>query len=218
MENDLRKEILDLSGFSEPYSLWNSMLVDSGLSTSVINAIFTNYSDIVSERIDFTHPLNSVFQAHQLGGIGFTCRIVDSVYNESEGLSLSLPTIDILGEDGRLIPLLNINFEEFVNLLNGTPEIVASMIQFLYINYRIMTGQASVYIENDGGIDFDDPTIWGMNNATATTLKCLGLDISRYSIHANNALSQEQRDFYYTLLDQARSVWDVPTDGPFVLN
>lgn len=215
-EGDFGEHLLDRHGFSDPYSLWEAMFADGELSITVINEIFSKYTFMISENIGMAHPLAKAIQAHQSEGLGFKCRMVDLAYPEYE--ELSLPSIDIVGEEGRLIPVLNINFEEFNNLLNGTPEVVAALMQFLYLNHRVITGQVTAYIDSNGNIDFDDQTTWDMNNTIAMTLICLGVDITNYSVHAHNPMSPAQRLYYRTLLDQARSVWDVPTDGPFVLN
>lgn len=216
LEDDFSGELLDRYGFSGPHALWEGMYADGVLSTTVINNIFSEYTSRVSDNIGIQHSLRSVLEDYQFGVLSFRCRMVDTIYTETD--ELPLPSIDIVGENGRLVPVFNINFQEFNSLLNGTPELVATLIQFLYINHRLHTGQATAFQGHNGDIDFDDVTTWGMNDAVATTLISMNVDMSRYSANATNELSPEQKDYYRTLLDDARAVWDVPYNGPFVLN
>ncbi len=216
LEGDFSEKMLNLYDYSGPHSLWDGMSRDSELSIDVINTIFSHYMEIISEKLGVAHPLNTVLQAYKLGGLIFFCSTVDSEDMEVDGLPL--PSTEIVDYAGGVVPVLNIGFEDFNNLLNGIPELVASLMQFLYLNFSIMNGLTTVYTGLDGDILFDDATIWGTNYTSATTLIALEVAPSRYSTRANNQLSIEQRHFYSRLVDEARRVWDVPTDGPFVLN
>lgn len=216
LEGDFSGEILDRYGFSGPHSMWEKMFEDRQLAETIISEMFSRYAGIIDSRIGIDHPLKETIDAHRHGELGFRCELVepaDARYEE-----MSIPYIDIVVDEGKPRPKVLINFEEFNNLLNGTPEVVAAIMQFLYLNYRLTTDQAIVYPLSDGSYDFDITTIWGMNTILATTLIALNTDEARYSIYAKNSLSREQRSDYTRVLDDARSVWQVPTYGPFVLN
>lgn len=216
MESDFSDELLDRYGFSGPLSMWEGMFADKDLSSTIISEIISKYAGIISANIGNNNPLIEAIDAHEYGRLGFRCEMVES--EDTSSAEMSLPYIDIVVDEGKPRPKVLINFEEFHNLLYGTPELVATIMQFIYLNYRLISNQGTIFPQPDGTYYYDISTIWGMNIATATTLIALNVDKSRYSMHSNNALSPEQRTFYANVLDDVRDIWEVPSSGPFVLN
>jgi hypothetical protein len=216
MEDDFYEELLNRHDYEGPVSLWEGMFEDEQLSLSVIGEVVGHCVKMVTTRLSAFHSLYEVLVAHTERRIPFRVMKVDSPNIYDEGLSL--PSFQIIEEAGQLAPVLNINFEDFSNLLFDTPELIASVIQYLYLNYQIQSGKASVFFQSNGNVDFDNETMWGMNNAVATTLICLGVEDSRYSRKANNMLSPFQRTFYSTLLEETRASWKIPSHGGFSLN
>lgn len=207
-------------GHEGPLALWGAMISEPWLTKDVMEYIFTLCAEEITQK-EGEEELRGIMLMYLSKVIPYDIALVEFLpdedgFEDEEGLKF--PSVSFPTENGQVHPTIIFTYEDFRRLISGGPEHVATVNRFLYMNYRLLSQQGTVFINNDGSISFDLVTFLGMNRIVGETLLSLNVTPERYLQEAINGLDGSQKTYFLTVLLDTEESSRAPHYGPWGLN